>query len=508
MLRLLPALTGLLLVVSFPRAQQGYLAWVAFVPLIVYVGKSKTASRAFWGGFAAAVIEFFALLIWIPTVLRNYGGLSAALAWAAYGLMVLLLACYPAAACAATKRLMLTGGHAFLLLLPVLWVLMEYAQTLSPFGGFPWLQAAYSQADYVRIVQMADITGVYGISFLILAVNTALAYCGLHHGRPGARVPLLAVLVVLGACLVYGHVSLRRWGNLRPDFRAAMLQGNLSADDTDEVLGNKIRQGYQGLADRVTAEVDLLLLPESPTPVFFQNDEAYRQMLQRLAARYPLGLVFNNIRQAEAGGETQYFNSAFFMNPNGTLQGIYDKIHLVPFGEYLPLKGLLFFAKTISRDVGGFSAGRDYRIVAIGNRPSNAIICFEAVFPALARRFTAGGSQLIINLTNDAWYGRSAAPYQHLAIARFRAVENRRYLLRAANSGISALIGPDGRIQASTGLFQEAICEGPFMFLGGTTLYTRYGDIFVFLCAIISCGSMILAVMRHGAVLKRYTEEE
>ena len=507
MLRLLPVLTGLLLVVSFPRAHQGYLAWVAFVPLIVFVSRSKTALQAFGGGLLAAAVELFALLIWIPAVLENYGGLSAPLAWTAYGLMVLLLACYPAVVCAATKRLMITGGNSFLLLLPALWTLMEYAQTLFPFGGFPWLQAGYSQAGYLPIMQMADITGVYGITFLILAANTTVAFCVLQRRRIATFLPMLTVFVLIGACLRYGDDSLRRWGNMHPGFRAAMLQGNLSADDADGEIVEKIRSGYPRMADSIRTNVDLLILPESPTPIFFQDDDAYRQTLSRLAARYPLGLVFNNINRGHVGGETRYFNSAFFMDRNGTLKGIYDKIHLVPFGEYLPLKGLFFFAKTISKDVGGFSAGGDYRIVDLETHPSNAVICFEAVFPDLVRRFAVKGSRLIINLTNDAWYGKSAAPYQHLAIARFRAVENRRYLLRAANSGISAVVEPTGRIQASTGIFQEAVCEGSFAFLEETTFYTRYGDLFVFLCAIISCGSVILAAIRHHAVMKRYKEE-
>jgi apolipoprotein N-acyltransferase len=155
------------------------------------------------------------------------------------------------------------------------------------------------------------------------------------------------------------------------------------------------------------------------------------------------------------------------------------------------LKGALSFIDIISKDVDSFSPGDDYRVVTIGSHPANVIICFEAVFPRLVRRFVQRGSQLIINLTNDRWYGDSAAPYQHLEIARFRAVENRRYLLRAANSGISAFIEPTGRIQTSTGILRQAICEGHFDFIEADTLYTRYGDVFVLLCAIISCGLVI-----------------
>lgn len=202
-------------------------------------------------------------------------------------------------------------------------------------------------------------------------------------------------------------------------------------------------------------------------------------------------------------GGKRYFNSALFLDGNGVLTGMYDKMHLVPFGEYIPLKHLFSFAEIISKDVGEFHPGRDFRIVEIGDHPANAIICFEAVFPGLVRQFVGKGSQLIVNLTNDGWYGRSAAPYQHLEIARWRAVENRRYLLRATNSGFSAVIEPTGNIQSVTGLMQEGICEGRFAFLSEKTIYTRYGEVLVFLCAIILMGSVILAEWKHVAFRKR-----
>jgi apolipoprotein N-acyltransferase len=495
MLLFLPALTGLLLVASFPRAGQGYLAWVAFVPLMVFVVQTRTRTRAFMCGFLAAAIELFVLLIWIPEVLAHYGGLPTALAWVAHGLMVSVLACYPAVACAVTKHLMIRGGKSFFLLFPVLWVLFEYAQSFSPFGGLPWLLAGYSQSGYLSLIQIADITGVYGVSFLVLWVNAAIVWTVLNRERRLlSYAPLVAAGLLTGSCLLYGSIALRRWESVRPDYRAAMLQGNLSVDDSEQALTGKFVKGYLRMADRLKpSSVDLLVLPESPSPVSFQDDASYRRVLQGLADRFRLGLIFNNIRFLGTGREESYFNSAYFLDRNGTLTGIYDKMHLVPFGEYIPLKKLFSFAETISKDVGGFSAGQDYRIVEIGGNPSNAIICFEAIFPGLVRRFVDEGSQLIVNLTNDGWYGRSAAPYQHLAITRFRAVENRRYLLRATNSGFSAIIEPTGRIQASTGLLQEAICEGRFAFLKEKTPFTCYGDVFIFLCAIISCGLWVFA---------------
>jgi len=492
MIFLLPVLTGLFLVLSFPRADQGYLAWIAYIPLIYFIIRAKTVKAALAGGFIAGFIQLFSLLVWMPAVLTRYGGLSGLLAWLAYVLLIALLASYPAAACAVTKYLTRRRGDAFILLLPFIWVLFEYVNSVTPFGGLPWLLAGYSQSRYLHIIQIADISGVYGISFLLLWTGTAAVWLVRNQGRGiSARVSAAAAIVLMAGSLAYGAAALRRWADLSPRYSAAMLQANISFDDPE--LLDKFRAGYVRMADRLAKGTDLLILPESPSPVSFDTDPGYRNAIESLARRFPLGLIFNNVAERGSGESLRYFNSAYFLNGRGTVTGVYDKIHLVPFGEYVPLKELFSFVDTVSKDVGSFDAGTDYRIVNIGGRPSNAVICFEAVFPSLVRRFVRQGSRLVVNLTNDGWYGDSAAPYQHLAIARFRAVENRRYMLRATNSGISAFIEPSGNIPVSTGILQQAVCAGRFDFIASATFYTRYGDVFIFLCAIISCGSALYA---------------
>jgi apolipoprotein N-acyltransferase len=505
MLLFLPALTGLLLVTSFPRVGQGYLAWVAFVPLIAFIFRAKGTAHAFLGGFIAAFIEYFALLVWIPAVLHHYGGLSDALAWIAFSLLVSVLACYPAAGCAAASYLIRHGGRSCLLLFPLVWIVVEYIESYSPFGGLPWLLAGYSQSNYLSVIQIADITGIYGVSFLILWINTVAVWIVLGRQRRASYlVALMTSVLMIGACFIYGRTALHRWENLQPAFGAAMLQANISFDDPARVLNDKYLHDYPQMADSLRdSKVDLLVLPESPSPPSFQYDSAYHEILETLAKRFPMGILFNDVRYGRAGGEERYFNSALYLNGKGELEGFYDKMHLVPFGEYIPLKRLFFFIETISKDVGEFYPGRDIRIIEIGNHPANAIICFEAIFPDLVRRFVEKGSQLMVNLTNDGWYGRSSAPYQHLAIARLRAVENRRYLLRAANSGFSAIIEPSGRIQTSTGLMTEAVCIGRFGFISEKTLYTRYGDVLVFLCAIILFCFWILVEVRKYTSNKR-----
>jgi apolipoprotein N-acyltransferase len=484
---ILPVSAGFLLVASFPRIGQGWLGWVAWIPLILFIDQAKSRRIAFCGGFLTGVTIFFIRMRWIPDVLGRYGDLSPALAWIAYGLLVCMLACYPAIACALTKHWMLRCGRGLLLIFPLVWVLMEYAQTYTPLGGLPWLCAGYTQSNWLPILQIAEITGIYGISFLLLSFNTAVAWLIAQESRRRIfYLPLITAALLIAGCMIFGQLKLGHWQMLKPRFQAAMLQENISIEDPDTVLADKFQYGYVRMAEKLEPNTpDLLILPESPVSVFYQGSYSYRRTMEKLAGRYPLGLILSNVNYWENDSGSVYFNSAFFFDKNGALAGIYDKIHLVPFGEYIPLKKLFFFAETISKDVGGFSPGMTFRIVNIGNHPANAIICFEAIFPGLVRRFVNIGSQLIINLANDGWYGISDAPYQHLEIVRLRAIENRRYLLRATNSGISAIIEPTGRIQSSTGLMKEAVCRGKFDFINEITFYTRYGDVFVFLCAII-----------------------
>ncbi len=497
MLLLLPGLSGLLLIGSFPRANQGYLAWLAFIPLIVFVFRAANARRAFWGGFVAGAIEFSALLVWIPEVLGRYGGISFSLAWILYGLLVALLASYPGMACALMHFFIKRGGKRFLLLFPIVWLTLELFHTYFPFGGFPWLLAGYSQTSYLNLIQVADLAGVYGVSLVILWFNTAIAWIIVRKRRRIAACwPLITACALIIGCMLYGRISIRYWDKVEPDFQAAMLQGNLSFDESEQLLQEKFQEGYVRMADHLkSSSIDLLVLPESPSPSIFQYDSDYRRTMEHLAQRYSFGMIFNNISYEEAEGISRYFNSAYFLDKDGKELGRYDKMHLVPFGEYLPWKKLFFFVETISKDVGSFSPGTDYQIINLDSHPINSIICFEVIFPDLVRRFVREGSQLIVNLTNDGWYGDSAAPYQHLATARWRAVENRRYLLRATNSGISAFIEPTGEIQASTALLQEAICEGRFAFVSHPTLYTQYGDVLPMLCAIITFLLVICCVL-------------
>jgi len=447
---LLPVVTGLLLFASFPKVNQPYLAWFALIPLLLYVHRVKPPIAAFNAGVVAGLVQWTGLLIWIPPVLTDHGGMSMPIAILLFLLLALLLAAFHGISCLITRYLMNSGGDAYILTFPVIWVAVEYLRNFIPFGGFPWLLIGYSQTDVLWLVQVADIAGVHGVSLIILMVNTAVIWLILKGFAE--RSALLMSIITVGlfaATAVYGSFKLKNWESREPTRTAALLQGNLSFDDPHSVLAQKLRYGYRSLAQELET-VDLIVLPEAPAALDYLADREYGLAIKNLARLTSLGLILNDVSYEDLEGTTRIFNSALFLDPEGLLLAKYDKIQLVPFGEYVPWRNLFFFAESITKDVSDFHPGSEYSLVSWGEHPGNAVICFEAIFSALCRRFVLRGSQLIVNLTNDRWYGDSAAPYQHLAMARWRAIENRRYLLRATNSGISAIVDPAGRVRNKT----------------------------------------------------------
>jgi apolipoprotein N-acyltransferase len=479
-------LSGILTWLCLPALNQGYLAWVALVPLLAYVVRVRSSMQAFRGGAIAAGVQFLALLYWIPPVLSQYGGVSGPGAWGLYALMLAVLSLYSACVCALTRLCMNRGGTGFILVFAPAWICLELVRAEFPVGGFPWLLLGYSQTGWLRLIQIADLAGVYGVSFLIAWMNTALIYGFVRRGRRGRLAPLVLGSIALAGALIYGGEALRKWDGVEPRQRVAMLQGNLSVDEPDAVLRQKYQQGYVEMADGLGRGADLLLLPEAPSPIIYQHDGTYREVMKGLARRFPLGMVFNNVCFRDVDGSERFFNCAYYLDGNGIEKGRYDKIHLVPFGEYVPWRKLFFFSETISKDVGSFWPGSEYSTFSMGGHRVGTIICFEAIFPDLVRRFVREGSELVINLTNDAWYGDTAAPRQHLDMARWRAVENRRYLLRAANSGITTIVAPSGRLHVATEILRAGTATGDFAFLSGITFYTRHGGAFPWLCAIIT----------------------
>lgn len=471
---LLALLSGALLTLSFPGSgDQGWAAFAALVPLLAAI-EGAGWRRAGVLGFGAGVVFWVATIPWIVATMVRYGDLPWPLAVLVLAVLAGYLALYPAAFCALLSRVPVNGGARFVVAASSLWVALEFLRTYL-LTGFPWNLLGYSQYRNVPLIQVATVTGVYGVSFVVVAVNAAL--WGLLAGDRGGKRPLAAVAAAAGAvALTIASAWLPPSASDRPTLDVALVQGSIEQ-------GVKWDPAYQDstLAVYRTLTVDaarrgpkLIVWPETSLPFVFDDDRR-RAAVQDLARETGAYLLVGALGRAPHGP----LNSAFLIAPDGEVVGRYDKRHLVPFGEYVPLKRLLPFVEILGGGaIGEFRSGGQAAIFPTAIGRLGVVICYEAIFPAEVRDFFLGGADVLVNITNDAWFGRSAAPVQHLAMAAFRAVENRAYLVRAANTGISAIVAPDGRIVQASGLFTREVVSGTIAPRIGLSVYTRYGDVF------------------------------
>src|SRR5262249_613164 len=379
------------------------------------------------------------------------------------------------------------GARGLLFAAP-LWVTVELLRSVL-FSGFPWMLSGYALVPYAGILQIVTWTGVYGLSFIATAVKRAIVY-GLMPLSLRWIVIALAVisvavfLPVLGAKSVNDPVPVR------------LVQTNISIDQTwKEPESVELMNELSSLTTQDRTRPRLVIWPETPAPFYLTEDAVFRTRMQNIARKLGASFLVGYIEPVGEGPA----NSAGFLNPAGDQVSRYDKMHLVPFGEYVPLKRLLFFAESLTRQVGEFVPGRDYALGTLDGHKISTIICYESIFPNLVRQFVKRGSGLIVLITNDGWFGQSSAPYQHLRMGVVRAVENRRYLVRNANTGISAIIDPYGRIEAQTPIGVRTILDGTAHFRSDRTFYTEYGDVFAYANSVIVVVFLILVIRRTHA---------
>jgi apolipoprotein N-acyltransferase len=363
-------------------------------------------------------------------------------------------------------------------------------------SGFPWVLLGYSQVEVLAVAQLASVFGVYGVSALVAAVSAAAAHAVIadeHRLRPAAIVALM--LVVVGT---WGgrRAAQADWTREGTPVRVGLVQGNVDqAQKWDPARADFIFQNYIGMTRQaISRGADLVLWPESSTPFRFEEKAGHREteQLRTLAsqARVPILIGSDEI---EMGVPTRYYNSAFLVRADGTTGGIYRKMHLVPWGEYVPFKEWLFFVAPLVEAVSDFSPGTEPVVLRVGDHLISTAICYEIVYPSLVRQFVIGGSELLTTITNDAWFGRTSAPYQHFAQAAMRAIEQGRYLVRAANTGISGVVDPYGRVLERSALDEPAVIVAQVRYLQGRTLYSRIGDVFAYASAALTAALLVLA---------------
>ncbi len=495
-------ISGLLLFLSFPNPVLYPLAWFSLIPLLVALW-DKNRLTAFKMGYICGFIYFSGTLYWIYYSMTYYGNLPLIISL----LVVLLLALYLALyigifSMAFSLKIVRTKLPAFIIA-PVFWVTLEFIRSYA-LTGFPWSSLGYSQYKFLTLIQFSDITGIYGVSFLIVAFNAAVSDLLILRKRE-ERMPLLSRfwigsgLVVLSLLVVFSSFyGLWRLNQQRPGntIRVALIQGNIEQDKKwQPEYQTSVISTYKELTLKAMAySPSMIIWPETALPFYFGYDRTLTDDLlsfQKELGSYLLtgGVIVK--RDSSKEGRALLSNSAILIDRKGNIPFIYDKIHLVPFGEYVPLKRVLFFLDKLVVGIGDYSPGDKIIRATTDFGSFGTFICYEIIFPGLVRKFYNKGGDFIVNITNDAWFGKTSGPYQHFSMAVFRAIENRKPVLRAANTGISGYIDSNGRIIRATPLFERRYDVVDIKTDNTITFYSKYGDIFSYLCIV----AMILLVL-------------
>ncbi|MFQ5989110.1 MAG: apolipoprotein N-acyltransferase [Candidatus Methylomirabilales bacterium] len=491
----LAVLSGVLLALSFPRFDLALLAYGALVPLLVALDGVPSLQGTYLG-IITGLVCYLLSIPWVVHTMTTYGGLPLFLGFLLLVALALYLALYVGVFAYGVIRLSARGPLGYLVGVPALWVGLEYLRTFM-LTGFPWNLLGYSQYQNLPIIQIASITGVYGISFLLVLTNAgmALGYLLFRRGWRPALVPVGGVSVLVLGTVLFGMGRMVSAEARRQEIRVSVVQGNIEQGAKwDPEFQRRTIDIYQRLTREAGTEAELIVWPETAVPFFLRQRGPLSQRVLDLATEIRSYLLVGSPDRTHSPAPALY-NSAFLISPRAKIVQKYDKIHLVPFGEYVPLKSLLFFVEKMAAGIGDFRAGQNFTVFEIPGGRFGVLICFEAIFPNQVRQYVLAGANFLVNITNDAWFGDSAAPYQHLSMAALRAVENDVYLVRAANTGISALIAPTGRILEQSDLFVEAVLSGTLTSGSAGTFYTRYGDLFAWGCGLIS---IVLLAMRRG----------
>ena len=491
-----------MLALSFPKFGHPAFAWVALTPLIVAVWETSSLRRAFFLGLITGAVYFWGTLYWLIETMTTFGGLSTITAVFAAFLLVAYLSLFPAAFAVLLARIRHASGAAALALVAPIWVTTELGRQYI-WDGFPWELLGYSQVSALPIAQVASVVGVYGVSALVSFTAAAVAAPVLLTGR--ARLIYPATTVVLVASLAgwgYWRIGAATLLQAGDPVRVAVIQGNIEQEDKwNPELRDAITEKYIAMSRQALgAGATFMMWPESSTPFYFEHDLMRGAAVRRLAQTSGATLLIGSdqVEPVKATNpdqrpESRYYNAAFLVRPDGQVGAVYRKMHLVPFGEYVPLQNLLFFVGPIVEAVSAFTPGQQPVLLPVGGHLVSTAICYEVIFPNLIRRFVQDGSELLTTITNDAWYGRSSAAYQHWDQASMRAIEQGRYLARAANTGISGFVDPYGRVLEKTDLFHEAVLVRDLRFIKERTIYGRIGDLAAWLSLTVTVAALAVS---------------
>lgn len=471
----LSILSAILLSLPFLSSNLSLFVWVGFIPLF-FALKDKNKAQAFMFAYFTGIVFWAITIYWLIHV-TLFGQILLVLYLAVYfGIFGLLYSCtlYPAR---------------YVLFIPSLWVILEYARSHF-LTGFPWALLGYSQYKNLVVIQIADVTGVWGVTFLIILVNVSIYRFIIGRKSLTAVKPALLPVLFITITLAYGINKIYSKPTVynSKKIKISVIQGNIPQElKWDPSARDLIMQNYFELTSRAAKDnPDLIIWPEAALPVVLEEEPEYYMKLRQYLKTINKPLLFGSVTLKD----NFYYNSALLLSGDARLLNQYDKLHLVPFGEYIPFRNTLRFLDTIA-PIGDITRGKDYTIFKLPGFPIGfgVLICFEDVFPELARSFVSRGAGFLVNITNDAWFGKTPEAYQHLAASVFRAVENRVYLARCANTGVSVFISPLGKIVSGisdgkgNNIFIPGYCTDSLRLANDKpSFYNLYGDIFPLVC--------------------------
>lgn len=490
-------LSGVLLFLSFPKFGVGVFAWVALLPLLLALHGQSLHRRVILG-LISGLIFHVGILYWVTYVIVKYGSLPVYLGIAAMLLLSMYLSLYTAVFATGT---IVFGRVGTLIGVPLLWTVLEFFRG-KLMTGFPWAALAYSQYLYRPMIQIVDITGISGLSFLIVLFN-ALLY-EICVCKPLVRRLSLAAIAILIPIGLYVHgvwriADVEKGMKQAPFFPVRLIQGNIDQNlKWDPQYQDETLRAYLSESSVPRPQIRTLVIwPETAAPFYFQEPSHNRRRILDFVREHGVWLILGSPSYHKEGRRMDFGNSAFLVSPEGVPIDRYDKVHLVPYGEYVPMRRFFPFIGRLAFGIGDFRSGPGFNPMNPDGHRIGILICYEGIFPEAAGAYKRSGAELLVNITNDAWFGPTSAPLQHLSMSLFRAVENRLYLCRAANTGISAFISPTGEILDRTPMFVRTHLSREIQYLGLKTFYSTYGDIFAYSCTALLCGILILKIPRR-----------
>jgi apolipoprotein N-acyltransferase len=495
----LAALSAGFLVLSFPNFDSYLLAWIGLVPLMFAIARRPVPVRAFILGWAAGTVFFYVTCYWLTYSMIHYGGLPTVLAYLLLIPGAVVVGIFPGLFALFLALALRRWGHLALLLAPVFWTALEWAR-LGVTGQL-WNALGYSQAYNEYLIQAATWGGVYAVSFLIVGFNSGITLLILERSQRNMIAGLVTMLLV-GIIVALSVQEYWRFSSDRSTVWVVALQPNVpmhlvkSADEMKALLDRHLTLSKAGLENAPHSGKKLVIWPESPMNFTYSSDRTFQDLVANFARENRTYLLFNSLEPAPGGGS---YNSALLINEEGRLISQYDKIRLMPFGEYVPFPQWLPGASLISGIVGDFTPGTNYTLMPIEDYRAGVFICIESAYPSIARTMVKDGADVLINISNDGYLGPTAVMRQHFANVIFRAVENSTDILRVTNTGLSASISYDGRFFETTEGYKTEVQR--WLLDSNTrtqrTFYTKYGDVFVQACALITVLVLLATWLRR-----------